>query len=115
MSRNQLSKIISSGGFLVRLLGRLRKVGLSLMKNVLVSLAKMEPIQLQLTAAAVAADAGIHKNFSVWEQQHLFQLKKSKDILKIVKSLEDSGLLINGVTEMVLQKRADFFVWHCIY
>ena len=53
--------MIQSGGFLGRLLGPLLKTGLFLMKNVIKPLAKSILIPLGLTAAASAADAGIHK------------------------------------------------------
>ena len=46
-----------SGGFL----GPLLKTGLPLMKNIITPLAKSVLIPLGLTAAASAADAGIHK------------------------------------------------------
>ena len=59
-SRTQLSKMISSGGFLGKLLGPLLKTGLSLIKNVITPLAKSVLIPLGLTAAASAADARIH-------------------------------------------------------
>ena len=55
-------KIGQSGGFLGRMLGLLLNTGLSLMKNVLNSLAKIVLIPLVLTAAAAAAtDAAIQK------------------------------------------------------
>ena len=60
-SKTQLSKMIQSRGFLRRLLGPLLKTGLPLMKNVIKPLAKSVLILLGLTAAASAADAGIHK------------------------------------------------------
>ena len=60
LSKNQLSKIIQSGGFLSRLLGPLLKTGLPLIKNLIEPLAKNVLIPLGLTAAALAADAGIH-------------------------------------------------------
>ena len=53
--------MVQLGGFLGRLLGPLLKTGLPLMKNVITPLAKSVLIQLGLTAAASAADAGIHK------------------------------------------------------
>ena len=59
-SKTQLSKMIQSGGFLGRLLGPLLKTGLPLTKNVIKPLAKSVLIPLGLTAAASAADAGIH-------------------------------------------------------
>ena len=60
LSKTQLSKIIKSGGFLSRLLGPLLKTGLPLIKKVTKPLAKIVLISLGLTAAASAADAGIH-------------------------------------------------------
>ena len=53
--------MIQSGGFLSRLLGPLLKTGLPLIKNVIKPLAKSVLIPLGLTAAASAADAGIHE------------------------------------------------------
>ena len=52
LSKTQLHKIGQSGGFLGRLLGPLLKTGLSLIGNVLKSLAKSVLITLGLTAAA---------------------------------------------------------------
>ena len=63
LSKTQLSKIIQSGGFLGRLLGPLLKAGLPFIKNVIKPLAKNVLIPLGLTAAASAADAGIHKKY----------------------------------------------------
>ena len=62
-SKTQLSKMIQSGGFLGKLLGPLLKTGLPLIKNVIKPLAKSVLIPLGLTAAASAADAGIHKKY----------------------------------------------------
>ena len=56
-----LSKMIQSGGFLIRILGPLLKTGLSLINNVITPLAKSVLIPLGLTAAASVADAEIHK------------------------------------------------------
>ena len=55
--------MIQSGRFLSRLLGSLLKTGLPLIKNVIEPLAKSVLIPLGLTAAASAADAGIHKKY----------------------------------------------------
>ena len=49
------------GGFLGRLLGPLLETRLPLMKGVTKPLAKSVLVPLGLTAAASAADAGIHK------------------------------------------------------
>ena len=61
LSKAQLSKMIQPGGFLGKLLGALLKPGLPLLKNVIKPLAKSVLVPLGLTAAASAADAGIHK------------------------------------------------------
>ena len=61
LSKAQNNKIIQSGGFLGKLLGPLLKTGLPLIKNVIKPLAKSVLIPLGLTAAASAAEAGIHK------------------------------------------------------
>ena len=63
LSKTQLSKLIQSGGFLGRLLGPLLTSGLPLTSNVVKPLAKSVLIPLGLTAAASAADAGIHKKY----------------------------------------------------
>ena len=103
LSKTQLSKMTQLGGFLGRLLGPLLKTRLPLMKGVIQSLAKSILIPLGLTAAVSAADAGIRKN--VLGTGHNTTLIKSndemEDILKIVKSLEDSGLLFEGVSETI--------------
>ena len=61
LTKTKLSEIILSGGFLDRLLGPLLRTGLPLMKSVIKPLAKSVLVLLGLTAAASAADAGIHK------------------------------------------------------
>ena len=61
LSKTQLSKTVQSGGFLGRLLGPLIKTGLPLIKNVIKPLPKSVLIPLGLTAAASAAEAGMHK------------------------------------------------------
>ena len=63
LSKAQINKIIQSGRFLSKLLGPLLKTGLPLIKNVIKPLAKIISIPLGLTAAASAADAGIHKKY----------------------------------------------------
>ena len=100
LSKTQLSKMIQSGRFLGRLLGPLLKTGLPLIKNVIKPLAKSVLIPLALTAAASAADAGIHKKILGFGTTTLSD-DEMEDIMKIVKSLEDSRLLLKGVSEKI--------------
>ena len=105
LSKTQLSKMIQSGGFLGRLLGPLIKTGLPLMKSVIKPLAKSVLTSLGLTAAASAADAGIHKKILGSGHSNNTTLIISNDgmddILKIVKSLEDSRVLLKGFSETI--------------
>ena len=114
-SKTQLSKMIQSGGFLGKLLGPLLKTGLPLIKNVITPLAKSVLIPLGLTAAASAADAKIHiKILGSGNTTLIISNKDTEDLIKIVKSLEDSGLFLKGVTESVQNKlenkKVDFLV-----
>ena len=92
-----------SGGFLGTLLGPLLRTVLLLMKSVTQASAKIVLIPLGLTAAASAADAGMHKK--VLGSGHNINLiisnDEMKDILEIVKSPEDSELLSEGVSETI--------------
>ena len=103
LSKAQLSKMIHSGGFLGKLLGSLLKTGLPLMKSVITPLAKSVFIPLGVTAAASAADAGIHQKIlgSGNNTTLIISNKDMDDLIKIVKTLEDSGLLLKGITESV--------------
>ena len=105
LSKTQLSKMILSGGFLGKLLGPLLKTGLPLMKSVIKPLAKSVLIPLGLTAAASAADAGIYKKILGSGHNNnttlIISNDEMDDILKIIKSLEDSGVLLKGVSETI--------------
>ena len=120
LSKAQLSEMMQSGGFLGRLLGPLLKTGLPLIKYVIKPLAKSVLIPLGLTAAASPADAGIHKKISgsghhspSASHNHpssshnnsnailIISNVEMDDIIKIVKSISDSGLLLKGVSETI--------------
>ena len=109
ISKTQLSKIIQSGGFLGKLLGPLLKTGLPLTESAITPLAKSVLIPLGLTAAASAADAGIHEEIlgSGGHATLIISNKVMEDLIKLVKSLEDSGSLLKGVTESVQNKAKD--------
>ena len=94
--------MIQSGGFLGRLLGPLPKTRLPLIKNVMKLLAKSVLIPLGLSAAASAADAGIHKKIlGSGNTTLIISNDEIHDIIKIVKSLEDSASLLKRVTQTV--------------
>ena len=81
-----------------------------MIKNVITPLAKSVLIPLELTATASASDAGIHKKI-LGSGHHscsashnttlIISYKDTDDLIKTVKSREDSGLLLKGVTKSV--------------
>ena len=98
LSKAQISKIIQSGGFLGSLLsklaGPLMKVAIPLAKNVLAPLG--------ITAAASALDAGIQKKIhGSGTTTLIISNEEMNDIMKIIQSLEDSNILLKGVTKTI--------------
>ena len=78
------------------------KAGLLLVKNVFMTLAKYVLIPLGLTAATSATVPAIQKKIYGSGTTALIILnKKMEDIMKIVKSLKESGLLIKGISEII--------------
>ena len=76
-----------------------------LIGNVLQPFAKIVLIPLGLTAAASATNAAIHKKMLGSSTTTLiFSNEEIIDIIGIVKSLEQSGLLIKGVSETIKNK-----------
>ena len=85
-----------------------------LIKNVPKPLAKSVLITLGLTTAVSAGDAGIYKTIlSSGTTSMIISNKAMTDIMKIVKSREESGLLIKGVSEIIekeaKEQRGGFF------
>ena len=98
LSRAFISKIIQSGGFLRSLLsklaGPLMKVAIALAKNILAPLG--------ITAAASAIDAGIQKKIhGSGTTTLIISNEEMNDIMKIVQALEDSNILLKGVTKTI--------------
>ena len=98
LSKTQISKIIQSGGFLgpllSKLVGPLMKVTVPLAKNVLAPLG--------ITAAASALDAGIQKKVHESGKTTLIiSNEEINDVMKIVQALEDSNILLKGVTKTI--------------
>ena len=83
---------------------------MSFLGNILKSLAKSVLLSLGLAAAAAAAatDAAIHeKIFGSGVTTVIISNEEINDIMKIVKSLEESALLIKGVSETVQNERKE--------
>ena len=90
LSKTQLSKMIQSG----KLAGPLMKVAMPLAKNVLAPLG--------LSAALSAIDGSIKKKMlGSGTTTLIISNDEMDDILKIVKSLEDSNVLLKGVSETI--------------
>lgn len=71
-----------------------------MMKNVLAPLNRSFFIPLGLTAVTSTADARFHKNIlRSGTTTLIISNKEMKDVIEIVKPLEDSGLLIKDFTQ----------------
>ena len=82
---------------LLNFFGLLINVCLPLMKNVLKPLPKSVLVPLGLTAIVSAADAAIFGS----ETTLTISDEEMNDIMKIVKSLEDSDFLVKGVSKTI--------------
>ena len=88
------------GGFQGRLIGPLVKPSLPLIVNVLKTLVKSVLVPLGLKAATSATDTAIRKKmFGSDTKTLVFSNEDLNDMMKIVKSLEESVFLIKGVSE----------------
>ena len=115
LSKTQLHNIGQSGRFLDRLLDRLLKTKFPLIGSVLKSFAKSVLVPLGLTAVVSAIDVAIHKEmFRSGMTILIISNKEMNDITKVVRSLEESGVFIKGVSERIKMKqknkKADFSV-----
>ena len=99
LPKTQLTKMQKSG--FLRFLAPLLKSGLPLLKFVIKSLGMQG-----LTTAASATDAAINKKIvgSGGHATLIISNDDMQDLLKIVKPLEDSGILLDGITETVKMK-----------
>ena len=97
LSRAEISKIIQYGAFLGSLLSKLAvplmKIAIPLAKNVLAPLG--------ITAAVSAIEAAIQKKTKKKHGSGTTTLIISNDIIKIVQALEDSDILLKGVTKTI--------------
>ena len=97
LSKAQIKKIIQSGGFLGKLLsklaGPLMKVAMPLAKNVLAPLGS--------TAAMSAIDGSIQKKIYGSGVKLIIEQEDISDIIKIIETLENSSILLKGVTKTI--------------
>ena len=97
LSKAQIKKLIQSGGFLGKLLsklvGPLMKVAMPLAKNVLAPLG--------LTAPMSAIDGSIQKKIHGSGVKLIIEQEDMNDIIKIIEALENSGILLKGVTKTI--------------
>ena len=98
LSKAQISKIIQSGEFLGSLLsklaGPLMKIPIPLAKSILAPLG--------ITAAASAIDAGLKKKIhGSGTTTLIISNEEMNDIMKTVQVVEDSNILIKGVTKTI--------------
>ena len=102
LSKAQINTIIQSCGFLGKILCALLKIRLPLTKNIIKPSAKSVLIPLGLTAIASGADAGIHKKILRSRNTTLITFNEEmNDIIKIVQTLQDSNVLLKGVTKTI--------------
>ena len=82
------------------LLGPLLKTGLPLLASVIKPLGL-----LGLTVASSAIDAGVQKKiYGSGTTALVISNEEMNDIMKIVQTLEDSNILLKGVTKMIKNK-----------
>ena len=97
LSKAQIKKLIQSGGFLGKLLsklaGPLMQVAMPLAKNVLPPLG--------LTAAMSAIDGSIQKKIYGSGVRLVIEEEGMKDIMKIIEALENSVILLKGVSKTI--------------
>ena len=97
LSKAQIKKLIQSAGFLGKLLsklaGPLMKVAMPLAKNVLAPLG--------LTAAMSAINGSIQKKKRGDGVKLNIEQEDINDIIKIIEALENSGILLKGVTKTI--------------
>ena len=103
LSKAQIKKLIQSGGFLGKLLsklaGPLMKVALPLAKNVLAPLG--------LRAAMFAIDGSIQKKIHGSGIKLIIEEEDMNDIMKIIEALENSGILLKGLSKTIENETKD--------
>ena len=107
-SKAQISKIILSGGSLGALLSKLAgpfmKIAFPLARNFLAPLG--------ITAAASGIDDGIQKKIhGSGNATLIISNEEMNDMMKIIQALEDSNILLNGVTKTIKNETKEQKRW----
>ena len=114
LAKTQRSKIVPSGGFLWRFLKTLLKTGQRLIKNVLKPLTKSVSITLGFSASESATNAVIQKQIHVSGTKVLITSnEKVEDTMKIVKSFEESNLLISNLSVLDFKVAKSTYLANC--
>ena len=110
-SKNYISKIAQSGVSLGRTLVPLPQTNLLLMKIRHIALAKNFLIPLGLTATVSATNIPIQMKICGFETASINSNKVMENIMTIVKSFEESGLLTKSVSKTIESKAKGQKFW----
>ena len=95
-------KITNQEGGFLNFFWPLMAAGLPLVKSVLAPLAKSVLLPLRLSAGISATDATIQKKvYGSKSRTLIISNEEIEEVMKIVKLLEESGLLIQGISETI--------------
>ena len=97
LSKAQIKKMIQSRGFLGKLLSKLA----GLLMNVAMPLVKNVLTPLGLTAFMSAIVGGIQKKMRGDRIKLVIEQENMNDIKKIIEALQNSGILLKGVTKTI--------------
>ena len=90
--------------------------GFPLMKSVFTLLVKSALLPFGLSATMSATDAAIQKNYWLRTTALIISIEEMEDIIKIVKSLEESRSLIKGISETIRNEaKKDLFQCYYVY
>ena len=106
LSKAQIKKLIQSGGFLDKLLSKLAGP----LMNVAMPLAKNVLVPLGLTAAMSAIDDSSHKKIHGSGVKLIIKQEDMNDIMKIIEALENSGILLKGVSKTIENERKEYIL-----
>ena len=114
-SKGTIKKIANHVGGFLNFLTPLISIDLPLMKNLLIPLANSVLVPLGLKAVVSATDASIQGKSNAWGTTYKICVEEMNSIMKIVKYVEDSSLLITGVCQTIKnessKQKLDFLVF----